>query len=149
MSNQTVTADTILKVMYPNEQYDFGNEYNPGASTFIPNCSGIYSLIASIQFDVAEGVLEDYRVRIIIRVNGVDVARDNDFFTSIDLDFDNDIAVSTIIQLNAGDIVEVFIDSSETGDIMNEPATTRFEGAKISNTIDNCPPYHQSINYCY
>ncbi|MDN4866234.1 hypothetical protein P4573_28730 [Priestia megaterium] len=126
-NNQNVPEDTRVKVRFPNEQFDLANEYNPGSSTFIPKKDGVYSIIASVQFD-PNHFNNPYRVLLIIQVNGKDVARDNDFFSTIQ--FDNDVAVSTIIELNAGDIVEVFVVSSVAGEIVADSATTRFEAVR-------------------
>ncbi|PER84363.1 hypothetical protein CN487_03040 [Bacillus cereus] len=57
------------------------------------------------------------------------IAIDNDFFCPIN--FGNVVAVSSIIQLNAGDIVEVFAQSSVAGVISNVENSTHFEAAKF------------------
>lgn len=123
-----VPANTNVKVLYSNEQYDLANEYNTAASTFIPAKKGIYSIIASVGF-IPNNVVNPYRVLLAIRVNGVDVARDNDFFSTIN--FRNDVTVSTNIQLNAGDIVEIFVQSSVVGSIGTEAASSRFEATRF------------------
>ncbi|SSY69800.1 complement component C1q domain-containing protein [Priestia megaterium] len=44
-------ADTFVKVTFPNEQFDIGNnEYNAATSTFIPEFNGVYAFNASIFF---------------------------------------------------------------------------------------------------
>lgn len=124
----SVPVDTDVQVFYPNEQYDLINEYSTHTSTFIPETKGIYSIIASVQFSPVT-FTNPYRVRIAIRVNNTDVARDNDFFSTIS--FDNDVSVSTNIQLNAGDQVQVFVQSSVDGEIVSDPATTHFEATRF------------------
>jgi hypothetical protein len=122
-----VVADTNVLVLYPNEQYDLINEYSTLTSTFIPATRGIYSIIASVEFSA--DTLDPYRVRITIRVNTINVAIDNDFFSTIG---NNNVAsVSTNIQLNAGDQVQVFVQSSVNGSIVSDPATTRFEATRF------------------
>lgn len=123
-----VPADTDVQVLYPNEQYDLINEHSTFTSTFIPETKGIYSIIASVQFSPVT-FINPYRVQIAIRVNNTDVSRDNDFFSIIP--FDNDVSVSTNIQLNAGDQVQVFVQSSVAGEIVSDPATTHFEATRF------------------
>ncbi|PEY30795.1 hypothetical protein CN354_24140 [Bacillus cereus] len=119
-----VAADTDVQVLYPNEQYDLINEYSTLTSTFIPTTKGIYSIIASVGF-IPVTFTNPYRVLITIRVNNTDVALDNDFFSTIS--FGNVVSVSTNIQLNAGDQVQVFVRSSVAGEIISDPAATHFE----------------------
>ncbi|MFE5430809.1 hypothetical protein [Peribacillus simplex] len=128
VANQTVPADTEVKVLFPTEQFDLGHEYNPAKSTFIPNEDGVYLIIASVQFS-PNNTNDPYRVLIKIRVNGNDVARDNDFFSTLDID--NDVAVSTIVELEEGDKVKVFLESTTAGEIVSDSATTRFEAARL------------------
>ncbi len=65
-----------------------------------------------------------------IRVNGNPaIAIDNDFFGPIN--FTNSVAVSSIIQLNAGDLVEVFAQSSIAGVIGAAEDGAHFEAARF------------------
>ncbi|MFE5429600.1 hypothetical protein [Peribacillus simplex] len=127
VANQPVTADNQVKVLFPTEQFDLKDEYNPATSTFIPDKDGVYLIIASAQF--SPGNTDPYRVRIVIRVNSTDVARDNDFFSTLNID--NDVAVTTIVELEENDKVEVFLDSTLAGEIVSDSATTRFEAARL------------------
>ncbi|MBK5447884.1 hypothetical protein JFU18_04320 [Bacillus sp. TH22] len=54
---------------------------------------------------------------------------DNDFFGPIN--FANVVAVSSIIQLSAGDLVEIFAQSSVAGVISNVEDSTYFEAARF------------------
>lgn len=127
VTNQQVPANTEIKVTFPTQQFDFNNEYNRATSTFRPDKHGIYLLVASAEFSPDN--TNPYRVRIAIRVNGTDVARENDFFSTLDIN--NDISVTTIVELRKNDEVEVFLHSTIAGEIDSDPATTRFEGTKI------------------
>ncbi len=72
----------------------------------------------------------NYRARVEIRVNGNPaIAIDNDFFGPIN--FTNAVAVSSIIQLNAGDLVEVFAQSSIAGVISAAEDGAHFEAARF------------------
>ena len=127
--NQNVPANTFVKVLFQNEQFDLANEYNPATSIFIPKTRGVYSVIGTIAF-IPNNLNVNYRARVEIRVNGNPaIAIDNDFFGPIN--FANVVAVSSIIQLNAGDIVEVFAQSSVAGVISNVENSTHFEAARF------------------
>ncbi|WP_439022677.1 ABC transporter permease [Bacillus thuringiensis] len=126
---QNVPADTFVKVLFQNEQFDLANEYNPATSIFIPKTRGVYSVIGTIAF-IPNNINVNYRARVEIRVNGNPaIAIDNDFFGPIN--FANVIAVSSIIQLNAGDLVEIFAQSSVAGVISNVENSTHFEAARF------------------
>ena len=77
--DQTVPANTFVKVLFQNEQFDLANEYNPATSIFIPKTRGVYSVIGKIAF-APENTNLNYRARVEIRVNGNPaIAIDNDF----------------------------------------------------------------------
>ncbi|MED2186499.1 MULTISPECIES: ABC transporter permease [Bacillus cereus group] len=127
--NQNVPANTFVKVLFQNEQFDLANEYNPATSIFIPKTRGVYSVIGTIAF-IPNNLNANYRARVEIRVNGNPaIAIDNDFFGPIN--FANVVAVSSIIQLNAGDVVEVFAQSSVAGVISTVENSTHFEAARF------------------
>ena len=78
--NQPVPANTFVKVLFQNEQFDLANEYNPATSIFIPKTRGVYSIIGTIGFFPNNSNF-DYRARVEIRVNGnAAIAIDNDFW---------------------------------------------------------------------
>ncbi|WP_434092406.1 ABC transporter permease [Priestia megaterium] len=130
--NQTVPADTFVKVLYQSEQFDIANEYDPANSIFIPKTNGVYSIIATIAFS-PNSTTSDYRAGIQIRVNGNSVAADNDFFGA-NAPFTNEVTVSTILELEAGDLVEIFAVSSVAGVIVQDGVnqnSTHFEAARF------------------
>ena len=126
--------DTFYKVLFQEEQFDIGDIYNSNNSTFVPRRSGVYYVAGTVTF-LADDTTVPYRVRVEIRVNGVSVAADNDYWAEIDDQFlyVNAINVNTILQLEAGDLVEVFITSTTPGTIeANTPdLSTRFEAARF------------------
>ncbi|MBY0597592.1 hypothetical protein [Bacillus bingmayongensis] len=126
---QQVPANTTVKVLYPNIQFDLANEFNSAASMFIPETKGVYSLTASVLF-APSNFNEAYRGRICIQVNGHEVAADNDFFGA-NIEIKNIISVSTITELKCEDIVEVFFISNVAGTINLLNSITRFEGARF------------------
>jgi len=132
--NQNVPANTFVKVLFQNEQFDLANEYNLATSIFIPKTRGVYSVIGTIAF-IPNNLNTNYRARVEIRVNGNPaIAIDNDFFGPIN--FANVVAVSSIIQLNAGDVVEVFAQSSVAGVISTVENSTHFEAARFPSPTE-------------
>ncbi|MGD6991057.1 hypothetical protein [Sutcliffiella horikoshii] len=127
-------VNTFFKVFFQDEQFDIGGIYNSTNSTFVPRRSGVYYVAGTVTFLANDGTVP-YRVRVEIRVNGVPVAADNDYWAEIDDQFFyvNAINVNTILQLEAGDLVEVFITSTTPGTIeANTPElSTRFEAARF------------------
>ncbi|WP_235190089.1 hypothetical protein [Bacillus gaemokensis] len=130
---QQIPANTTVKVLYPNIQFDLANEFNSAASMFIPETKGVYSLNASVLF-APSNFNKDYRGRISILVNGHEIAADNDFFGA-NLQIKNIVSVSTINQLKCEDIVEVFFISNVAGTINLLNSLTHFEGARFPSPV--------------
>lgn len=123
-------AQTILKtgegvkVFFQTEQFDLANEYDPVTSTFIPKQHGIYSIIASVSFVPLGHPTGSILLQ--IRVNGNIVASNSEPTT-----IDGSASVSTTLQLQADDRVEVFFDSDNKGKIRAGSARNYFEGAQV------------------
>jgi hypothetical protein len=133
---QNVSANTFVKAVFPTEQFDLANEYNPITSTFRPKKDGVYSIIATIGFSPNDQML-DYRTRIEIRVKGTTaIAIDNDFFGG-NTPFVNAVSVSTIYNLEAGDRLEVFVQSSIAGTIVTSEDGSHFEAARFPSPTNN------------
>ncbi|WP_144649573.1 C1q-like domain-containing protein [Bacillus cereus] len=131
--NQAVPANTFVKVLFQNEQFDLANEYDAATSIFIPKTKGVYSIIGTIGFFPNDPSL-NYRARVEIRVNGnAAIAIDNDFFGPIS--FGNVVSVSTIIQLNEGDQVEIYAQSSIDGFLSPLEDGAHFEAARFPSPI--------------
>ena len=131
-ANQAVPANTFVKVLYQNEQFDLENEYNPATSTFVPREDGVYLIIGSISF-LPNNTAINYRARVEIRINGVvNATIDNDFFGPIV--FGNVVSVSSILRLQAGDTVEIFAQSSTAGTFTagTVESATHFEAARLA-----------------
>lgn len=138
-AEQNVIANTlVVPVLYPDEIFDLNNEYDPVASTFTPKQNGVYSIIASVNFGpVVNGVIvpTNYRVLTVIQVNGNPVVGDNDFFGEIPIG--NVISVSAILQLTAGDEVNVTALSSTNGILFLNPLAMHFEAARLPSPLIN------------
>ncbi|MGN4289687.1 C1q-like domain-containing protein [Bacillus cereus group sp. MYBK87-2] len=135
---QNAPANTEIKVLFQNEQFDLANEYNPVTSTFIPAKKGVYSINTTVTFDPVDNNV-NYRALVRIFVNGVPTdAADNDFFGASA--FSNLVNVSTILQLQAGDRVEVFAQGNVNGMInANNIAianATHFEAARFPSPTE-------------
>jgi hypothetical protein len=130
---QPVNANTSVKIVYQIEQFDLANEYDPTLSTFSPSTNGVYEILGAITFLPNDFSL-DYRARVDIRINGVAaVVADNDFFGG-GVAFQNVVTVSAILQLQAGDTVEIFAESSIAGTFsadVDGVSSTSFSAARF------------------
>lgn len=130
-AKQSVAANTPMKVLYPNTQFDISSEYCPDTSSFTPKTNGVYSIIGFIGFRPC-AKNNDYRTRVEIRINGNSaIAIDNDFFGGGTSSFANGVAVSTIMYLKAGDYVEIYAESSVPGVILSLEGGSHFEAARF------------------
>ncbi|CAG9620347.1 C1q-like domain-containing protein [Sutcliffiella rhizosphaerae] len=130
-TDQPVEANESVKITFEEEQFDLGNTYNNITSTFVPRESGVYYVSSSFTF--APDVNARYRTRADIVVNGTTVAADNDFWNLLNVF--NVVNVSAVLYLQAGDLVEIFGQSSLSGTILSEVeniASTSFEAFKVS-----------------
>jgi len=135
-AQQIVTADTlVVPVLYSNKIFDLNNEYEPVTSTFTPKQDGVYSIIASVGFGIVYTI--NYRVLISIQINGNPVVADNDFFGEIP--FSDVTSVSAILQLTAGDEVNVAAVSSANGVLLANPLAMHFEAARLPSPLINDP----------
>jgi ribosomal protein L6P/L9E len=113
----------LLKVNFPNQQFDLGNEYDPATSTFIPAMAGVYIIQATITFQPNFNDRDiNFFARANIRLNG-------NFVKGVDTGYrlagnlvgaqnpPNIVTVSTILQLEAGDRVDVTAQSSRAVNI--------------------------------
>lgn len=124
--NQAITPGANL-ITFENEEFDLNAEYNPATSAFIPEQDGIYLIKATAFFSPTEP--SDNVVAIFISldggVSGVDFAnelmRANVLF--------NIVAVSTIVQLRAGDVVQIFGGGSVPGSLFAN--STLFSAARF------------------
>ena len=133
---QSVNADTLVApVLFPDVIFDLNNEYEPVTSTFTPKQDGVYSIIASVSF--APSVRLDYRVLTSIQINGNPVVADNNFFVVIP--FSDVTSVSAILQLTAGDKVNVAAVSSANGVFLANPLAMHFEAARYPSPLINDP----------
>lgn len=122
-------ANTFVKVTFPNEQFDIGNnEYNAATSTFVPEFNGVYAFNALIFFRPDNDNI-DYQIFLTLQVNGLQVDIDSDFVGG-PAGFDAAVEINDILQLNAGDRVEVLVFSTTPGRI---PPDNRvhFAGARF------------------
>lgn len=139
--DQIALANTLIfPVRYPDEIFDLNNEYNPLTSTFIPKQDGVYSINASLNFGSevnGEIVITNFSVLIVIWVNGEPVVIDNDFMGEIPII--NVVSVSGILQLTAGDEVNIAVTSTTAGVIISNSLSMRFEATRLPSPLINNP----------
>ncbi|KFM99971.1 hypothetical protein D0U04_07780 [Bacillus clarus] len=125
---QPLIANEPTRILFPAEIFDINNEYDPSTSIFVPRQNGIYTFDTSIAFSPTSA--SSYSIILDIRVNGSSVSGNEQSGLS------NQgliVKTSTIVQLQAGDRVDVFAEVGSTnGTIIGSPRLTYFEGARIS-----------------
>ncbi|MDP1418437.1 ABC transporter permease [Peribacillus simplex] len=144
-----------VKVLYQTEQFDLANEYNPHISTFIPTEDGVYEITAKVSFcpsksksdnssknnndncncdycKITHSSKEGYVASISINVNGDDLDTDIDFFEKSS---PIGLSVTTILQLQAGDRVQVIFSAGANGVILAEAPLTNFQAARFPSPM--------------
>ncbi|MEK4837918.1 exosporium leader peptide-containing protein [Bacillus sp. FSL L8-0152] len=131
--DQSVTANTLSIVTFETTQFDLNGEYD-GVSTFIPQQDGVYSIITTIIFSPTDDTL-NYVTEVFITVNSALIAGDDSFFGG-NTGLLNAVTVSTIVQLNAGDMVQVQAGSTIDG-VIASPLLTNFQAARFPSPVPN------------
>ncbi|MEC1775625.1 C1q-like domain-containing protein [Bacillus mojavensis] len=124
-TNLSVAANAASGVLFQNVEFDLANEYNPNTSTFSPRTAGVYSLNASVEFQT--NAIVDFNLEVVFLVNQ-DVIGGNNTFQAGNLPAV--VAITEILQLNAGDTVTVAMRSTAAGVIQATPRT-RFAAARV------------------
>ncbi|MGH0693692.1 exosporium leader peptide-containing protein [Bacillus cereus] len=132
-TDQSVTANTLSIVTFETTQFDLNGEYD-GVSTFIPQQDGVYLIITTIIFSPTDDTL-NYVTEVFITVNSALIAGDDSFFGG-NTGLLNAVTVSTIVQLNAGDMVQVQAGSTIDGAIAS-PLLTNFQAARFPSPVPN------------
>ncbi|PED13424.1 hypothetical protein CON01_16765 [Bacillus thuringiensis] len=132
-TDQSVTANTLSIVTFETTQFDLNGEYD-GVSTFIPQQDGVYLIITTIIFSPTDNTL-NYVTEVFITVNSTLIAGDDSFFGG-NTGLLNAVTVSTIVQLNAGDMVQVQAGSTIDGAIAS-PLLTNFQAARFPSPVPN------------
>lgn len=102
-------------ITFPNERFDLNAEYDPMTSTFAPKQDGVYMINASIIFFAAPQASSS--VFLFVSLNGgVSVASSANAF--MDATQPNIVTISTIEQLNVGDLVQISAFSSVPGAVV-------------------------------
>ncbi|MES5834619.1 exosporium leader peptide-containing protein [Bacillus cereus group sp. MG11] len=131
--DQSVTANTLSIVTFETTQFDLNGEYD-GVSTFIPQQDGVYLIITTIIFRPTDDTL-NYVTEAFITVNSALIAGDDSFFGG-NTGLLNAVTVSTIVQLNAGDMVQVQAGSTIDG-VIASPLLTNFQAARFPSPVPN------------
>ncbi|PEU80205.1 hypothetical protein CN394_14635, partial [Bacillus anthracis] len=93
----------FTQVVFPTEQFDLNNEYNTATSTFIPAQGGVYLVQATVA--LSGGGPNALRLDIFVNNNTRALEVENIFAGALMI---NTVTVSTILQLGAGESVNIF-----------------------------------------
>ncbi|WP_254903151.1 exosporium leader peptide-containing protein [Bacillus toyonensis] len=128
-ANQSQIIGAFTQVLFPEEQFDLNNEYNPANSTFTPAQNGIYLVQATICVD--QTIVTPSGLELEIRVNGNAAATETETMP-IDAPFANTVTVSSILNLVAGNTVNVIATSaSGTFPTLAHTSLMHFEAARF------------------
>lgn len=133
---QNITPNTVVRLLFGDEEFDLANEYDPVNFVFIPKKRGVYFINATVTFGT---VTVNRSAAVFIRVNGIQrLMGDNEFNGPVGLA--NAVSVSGILQLNAGDRVDVVVSSTvQTFVARNNPDNstfTHFEAARFPSPAE-------------
>ncbi|MDX8363385.1 hypothetical protein [Cytobacillus sp. IB215316] len=128
-ADQDITGTVSVFMNYPNEIFDLNNEYDPSTSTFTPSQSGVYSICANVNF-IPDDPAINHSTNMDILVNASRVARTSSAYLG-GVIVNHPSNLCTIVQLQAGDIVEVTFRSSVDGIIVSSGEGTNFEAARF------------------
>ena len=126
-ANQSITANTITKVALDTALFDIQNEFDSTNNRITVTEAGIYAIIGQVEFDVtATGDV----LRVYIYVNGGTKALTG--LTASDVSY-HILSVAKILQLSAGDYVELYVKNVSSDDtILSGSAITFLCVAKIA-----------------
>lgn len=120
-------SNSLIPVVFQNEVFDLDSEYNPAASTFIPNQDGVYLIQASVLYAPSEPS-NNVVTLFISDDGGLTAFAFADQWRRVD-ETANFVAASAITQLQAGETVQIFAISNVQGLIF--PAGATFSAARF------------------
>lgn len=123
---QSVSAGSFQRALFQTEEYDNLSEYDTSASRFTAKQSGMYIFSAHVHF--ASGA-DGERHAIELWKNGTKFARGMD--DTLGAATDDSGSINTIAKLAAGDIVDVYIYSSNARDTITGSGVTYFTGVRL------------------
>lgn len=125
-STQFVDSEKLAKVYFPTTLFDLAHEYNPKTSTFIPKKDGVYAVTASVNYvSVPPRTTTPSDTIIFITVNNKQQDLEDDFIINPANSSMSQVSqINDILNLNAGDRVEVFFAPlTSTGTILGNVGT--------------------------
>lgn len=131
--NQNIPTAQFKQITYETKQFDLKNEYNISDSTFVPARKGVYAITAGAAFLATYPFDISRTITMLIRVNDIDIVREDHYFVPKLVGRPHAVRVSTILQLNKRDKVQVWtMISGGNMTILNNEGT-RFEVARFSS----------------
>ncbi|MDZ5609729.1 ABC transporter permease [Bacillus pseudomycoides] len=129
--NQNVLIERFQQITYETKQFDLKDEYNISDSTFVPKRKGVYAITAGAAF-LAKFPFDTSRTTtMLIRVNDIDIVKEDYHFVPELAGRPYAVRISTILQLNKRDKVQVWtIISGGNMTILNNEGT-HFEAARF------------------
>lgn len=122
---QSISGDTMTKVNFGTEVFDTDNKFD--SSTFTPTVAGIYSIHACVTY--ANANYNSTYCIIQIRKNGSSVAAHSSAIGGFESR--HGINVSSMVELDSNDYVEVYIYQNGTKTVDSGSNETHFSGAMV------------------
>ncbi|MDI6679742.1 ABC transporter permease [Bacillus wiedmannii] len=129
--DQRINANAIVDVLFQMEQFDYDNEYNPATSTFTAKTAGLYIFNPSIVF-VPDNQVIPFSIVLALFVNNELITRgaDTEYYESSPPFVGFVVKDTVIVQLNAGDQVEIRIFSPQPG-VLEAGVNTSFSAGRF------------------
>jgi hypothetical protein len=127
-SPQALSTGATAVVLFDQEQYDFGNEYDPATGTFVSREGGRYEFSCTVAFDIDTGTTGHFEAQLFAK--GYE-----NYFNGLTSDgFATTRLVSGVIQLAAGQSVQCwgYQATGSPQDLNVGSETISFEGRRFA-----------------
>ncbi|WP_243521906.1 ABC transporter permease [Bacillus pseudomycoides] len=131
--NQNVLTAQFQQITYETKQFDLKDEYHISDSTFIPKRKGVYAITAGAAFLASFPFDTPRTITMLIRVNDIDIIKEDHYFVPKLVGRPHAVKVSTILQLTKRDKVQVWTIISQGNMTILNNEGTHFEAARFSS----------------
>ncbi|WP_232300742.1 exosporium leader peptide [Bacillus mycoides] len=131
-TDQSISANALSIITFETIEFDLNNEYDR-TSTFSPQQDGVYLIIAAVTFEPTD-ISVNYVTQALISVNNSFIAGSDNFMGG-NSGFLNAVNPSTIVQLQAGDVVRISASSSVAGQFL--AVLSHFEATRLPSPASN------------